>query len=353
MMRGMNRFLIARAAVPVAAALLGGLPCAGLWGADAPAKPAAAAPATKPAFDIRSPAFGACVDVNGAGAQKLAGGMKFIEGPVWVPGPGDAGGFLVFSDIPANALMKWDPAAADAQKLSRYREPSDYTNGNAIDAQGRLLHACHGRRALLRTTADGKTETLADKFEGKALNSPNDLVLAGDGAVYFTDPPYGVPKGQPRELDFHGVYRLSADGKSLTLLSRELNFPNGVALSPDGKTLYVARSDPKQPVIRAFAVQADGSVDAGKDLCKLERGSPDGIRVDAEGRIWSSGGDGVSVFSPAGELLGKILVPEAPANLAFGGKDGRTLFITARTGLYVIPVKVTGAVAGVQPAKPH
>ncbi|HEX8911917.1 MAG TPA: SMP-30/gluconolactonase/LRE family protein [Humisphaera sp.] len=299
-------------------------------------------------FDVRDAGeFGKCVDPASAKLRKLAGGLKFVEGPVWVPSAaaaaGEAGGVLVFSDIPGNALMKYDPAEPDEKKrLSTYRTPSEYTNGNAIDAEGRLIHACHGLRCVQRSGKDGKVETLVETVDGKRFNSPNDVVVAKDGAIYFTDPPYGVPKGQQRELDYHGVFRFDPAAKKLTVLAKDVQFPNGIALSPDGKTLYVARSDPKEPVIRAYDLKPDGTLGDGKDLCRIEKGGPDGIRVDADGRIWSSGGDGVSVFSPAGKLLGKILVPEVPANLAFGGKDGRTLFVTARTGLYAIDVKVGG-----------
>jgi gluconolactonase len=276
-----------------------------------------------------------CVDTASAKLEKLAGGMKFLEGPVWVP-QGD--GYLVFSDIPGNELKKW----TKADGVTTFRKPSDMINGNALSRNG-LLHACHMKRAVLATDKEGKVSTVVDAYQGKKLNSPNDVVEKSDGTIWFTDPPYGLPKGQQPELDFRGVYRLDPKTKQLTAAIKDVALPNGLAFSPDEKTLYVAVSDAKNPVIMAFEVKPDGTVGAGKDLCKIDKGIPDGIRVDADGRIWSSAGDGVHVFSRDGKLIGKILVPEAPANLCFGGKDGKTLFITARTSLYAISVNVTGA----------
>jgi gluconolactonase len=288
-------------------------------------------------FDVKDAGeFGKCVDTTSAKLQKLAGGMKFLEGPVWVP---DRGGYLVFSDIPADELKKW----TKADGVTTFRKPSDMINGNTLAPDGRLIHACHLKRSVLATDKEGKVSTVVDSFEGKKLNSPNDVVVKSDGTIWFTDPPYGLPKGQQPELNFRGVYRFDPAAKKLTAVVKDMPWPNGLAFSPDEKTLYVAMSDAKNPVIRAFEVKADGTVGEGKDLCKLDKGIPDGFRVDAEGRIWTSAGDGVHVFFKDGKLLGKILVPESPANLCFGGADGHTLFITARTSLYAIEVKTTGA----------
>jgi gluconolactonase len=328
----------------------------------------AAAATANPAFDVRdAAAFADCVDVSTAKLEKLGGGMKFIEGPVWVPRPAAAGstapstrapdgkaaagGFLVFSDIPADELKKWTPADG----VTTYRpKPADWVmvNGNALDAAGRLIHCAHMTRAVLRTEPDGTVTTLADHFEGKKLNSPNDAVVASTGTVYFTDPPYGLPKGVASDLGFRGVYKLDPATKAIALLTKELGSPNGIALSPDERTLYVAVSDPKNPVIRAYPLAADGNLAGGtlagdgRDLCRIDKGVPDGIKVDAAGRVWSSAGDGVHVFSADGKLLGKVLVPESPANLCFGGDDGHTLFVTAKTSLYSISVKTTAAKAG-------
>jgi len=290
--------------------------------------PAVAAPE---GFDIRdADAFARCVDVS-AKLEKLAGDMQFVEGPVWVP---QDGGYLVFSDIPANELKKWTREGG----VTSFRKPSGAVNGNAIDVSGRLVHCSHEHGAVLSTGKDGVVQTLVSAYEGKKLNSPNDLVIARSGAIYFTDPPYGM-KGRQSEVGFRGVYRLEPESGKITALIKDITLPNGIALSPDEKTLYVAVSDAKTPVIRAYPLQADGSVGEGKELCRLDKGIPDGIRVDADGRIWSSAGDGVHIFAADGKLIGKILVPESPANLAFGGEDGRTLFITARKSLYAIRLK--------------
>lgn len=286
-------------------------------------------------FDIKDAAeFARCVDVASAKLEKLAGDMKFVEGPVWVP-QGD--GYLVFSDIPANELKKW----SKKDGLTSFRQPSQSINGNALDADGRLVHASHDGRAVLRTEKDGTVKPLTESFDGKKFNSPNDLVISKTGAIYFTDPIYGL-KGRPAEVNFRGVYRLDPATGKVSLLAKDLTAPNGIALSPDEKTLYVAVSDGKNPVIRAYPLTNDGTIGDGKDLCKLDKGAPDGIRVDADGRIWSSAGDGVHIYAADGKLIGKILVPESPANLAFGGADGKTLFITARKSLYAIAVKVGG-----------
>ena len=328
--------------------------------ADPKPVPAVAA-APKPAFDVRDPAaFADCVDVASAELQKLGGGMKFVEGPVWIP-PGAGAkppndkpaavaadkpsptGYLVFSDIPADELKKWTPADG----VTTYRaKPADWVmvNGNALDAAGRLVHCAHLSRAVLRTEADGTVTTLAAAFEGKKFNSPNDVVISSAGAIYFTDPSYGLPKGMTSELGFRGVFKLDPATKQVVLLTKEIVWPNGIALSPDERTLCVAVSDPKNPVVRAYPLKPDGTLAGdGRDLFRVDKGSPDGIKVDAAGRVWSSAGDGVHVFSAEGKLLGKILVPEVPANLCFGGDDGRTLFITAQTGLYAIPVKASAA----------
>jgi gluconolactonase len=293
---------------------------------------AAAAPAQVAPVDATD--FAKCV-AGDAKVEKLAGDLKFTEGPTWI---GGADGFLVFSDIPANELKKWKAGAG----LTVFRSPSNNTNGNTTDPAGRLLSAEHSARRVSITQADGSAKTVVDSVDGKKLSSPNDLVVKSDGTIWFTDPPYGLPRGAPKEVDGNYVYRHNPKDGKTTVVSKEHDMPNGLAFSPDEKRLYVADSG-RPHAIRVYDVKADGALSAGREFCVIDKGGPDGIRVDADGRVWSSAGDGVQVFSPEGKLVGRILCPESPANLCFGGPDGKTLFMTARTGLYSVPVKVTGA----------
>jgi len=291
-------------------------------------------------FQITAAAeFARCVPA-GAMVEKLAGDMNFIEGPVWIK----AGGFLVFSDIPKNELMQWSAATG----VKTYRSPSQNANGNTLDLTGRLVSCEHSGRRVAIQEKDGTVRTIVDSFEGKKFNSPNDVVVKSDGTLYFTDPDYGL-KNNPttkqkegREQAGNFVYRHDPKTGRTTVLVRDFVQPNGLAFSPDEKNLYIADSGaPKH--IRRFAVAADGTLTGGEVFCTIDVGGPDGIRVDQAGRVWSSAGDGVQIFSPAGKLIGKILVPESPANLCFGGADGKTLFMTARKSLYSIKVSVTGA----------
>ena len=283
--------------------------------------------------------FARCVSAT-AKVEKLAGGFDFIEGPVWIK----SAGHLVFSDIPKNELKQWSPGA----DVKTYRAPSANANGNALDLSGRLLSCEHSGRRVAVQEKDGTLRTVVDSFEGKKLNSPNDIVVKSDGTLYFTDPDYGL-KNDPttkqkigKEQPGNFVYRHDPKTGRTTALVRDFANPNGLAFSPDEKFLYVADSGaPKH--IRRFAVAADGSLSGGAVFCTIDNGVPDGIRVDTAGRVWSSASDGVHIFSPAGKLVGKIFVPEGPANLCFGGADGKTLFMTARKSLYAVKVSVTGA----------
>lgn len=263
--------------------------------------------------------------------EKLEGNFRFTEGPVWIE---KEGGYLVFSDIPANELKKWTPAG-----ITTFRNPSQNANGNTVDLQGRLVSAEHSGRRVSLTLDDGKVETVVDQFEGKKFNSPNDVVVTRDGSYWFTDPDYGLG-GKPKEMEGNWVFRHDPKAKQTTVLVKDFDKPNGLCLSPDESRLYVADSG-RPRHIRVFDVK-DGKVSNGRVFCEIDKGGPDGIRADSEGRVWSSAGDGVHIFAPDGKLVGKILVPEAPANLCFGGKDYKTLFITARTGLYKIDVAVAG-----------
>jgi gluconolactonase len=289
-------------------------------------------PAAEP-FDIKNKEEFAKIVPADAKLEKLATDMKFLEGPVW---SNDAGGFLLFSDIPANHVNRWD----DQHGLAVYREQSNGTNGNARDREGRLISCEHQSRRVTRTEKDGTTITvLADKFEGKRFNSPNDVVVKSDGTIWFTDPPYGTPKGEQKELDKNYVFRLDPKTKEIKAVISDCDMPNGLAFSPDEKRLYVADSG-KPKHIRVFNVSADGAITSGGEVfCKIDNGAPDGIRVDAAGRLFSSAKDGVQIFSDKGELIGKILLPESCANLCFGGKDNDELYMTASKSLYRIKLK--------------
>jgi gluconolactonase len=291
---------------------------------------------SNPTKTVNNQKFQAIADEN-AKVETVASDFEFIEGPVWHPD-----GFLLFSDIPANTIYKWTPN----QKPTVFRRPSGKANGNTLDREGRLISAEHENRRVSRTEKDGKVVTIASQYEEKQLNSPNDLAVQSDESVYFTDPPYGIQSEQ-EELGFYGVYRIAPDGK-VTLLVKDFVRPNGIAFSPDEKKLYV--NDSEQGHIRVFDVKPDGTLENGKIFAEMKdpskNGVPDGMKVDEQGNVYSTGPGGVWVFSPAGELLGIIEVPEAATNVAWGDKDYKTLYITASKSLYRIPLKIPGIKPG-------
>ncbi len=268
----------------------------------------------------------------GAKVERLATDMQFIEGPQWMKG-----GFLVFSDIPADELKRWDAKGG----VQTFRKPSRNTNGNTLDREGRLLSAEHSGRRVSRTERDGQVVTLVDSFEGKKLSSPNDVVVKSDGTIWFTDPDYGLA-GKPRETPGNYVYRFDAAIKGLTAIAKDFDKPNGLCFSPDESKLYVADSG-KPRHIRVFNVARDSAVTGGEVFVTIDKGGPDGIRCDGAGRVWSSSGDGAQVFGADGKLIVRILLPESAANLAFGGPKGRTLFLTARKSLYRVETLSTQA----------
>jgi gluconolactonase len=275
--------------------------------------------------------------VGDAQVEKVADGFQFTEGPVWVPDE-----YLVFSDIPADTIYKWSPGEGKAEV---FRRPSGHSNGLTLDRQGRLV-ACEHDRRLSRTEPDGTVVTLAERYQGKRLNSPNDIVVKSDGRIYFTDPPYGLPgQSEGKELDVNGVYRLDPEDGTLALVDASFERPNGLAFSPDESVLYV--DDSYGGHVRAFDVGEDGMLSNGRVFVKLERpgaaGVPDGMKVDVHGNVFCTGPGGVWVVAPSGEVLGTIDVPEVPANLAWGDEDLKTLYITARTGLYRIRLRTGGA----------
>ncbi len=268
-------------------------------------------------------------DVVAGDVEKVADGFQFTEGPVWHPD-----GYLLFSDIPANQIIKWWPGGQEV-----FREPSGNSNGLTFDPQGRLLACEHGNRRVSRTEKDGSIVTLAHKYEGKRLNSPNDLCVRSDGTIYFTDPDYGTPKGE-KDLEFQGVYRIDTEGKLHLEAKEGFRKPNGTALSPDQKILYV--DDTEVGVVHAFDVQADGSLKNERILIEIPPRGLDGMKVDTKGNLYVTARDGVWVIDSSGTHLGTIKVPENPANCAFGDKDNKTLYLTARNGLYRVRLKIEG-----------
>lgn len=288
-----------------------------------------------PAFDKLVP--------RDAVIEVLGEGFDWSEGCCWLKDKG----FLVFSDIPPNKIMKWDPQGGISVFMERVGytgkapfvspTPEPGTNGLTTDSQGRLVCCCHGDRAIKRIEKDGTITVLADRYDGKRLNSPNDLVYKSNGDLYFTDPPYGLPlreKDPGRELDWFGVYRLGTDGQ-VTLLTKDMTRPNGIGFSPDEKTLYVAQSEAKAAIVRAFAVNPDGTLgqsrvlyDATPWVKEGRPGATDGLAIDKQGHIWATAPGGVYCLTPAGKVLGRINTGQRTANCKFGD-DGKTLFICA------------------------
>lgn len=286
--------------------------------------------------------------------EVLASGFDWSEGPVW----NKQAGFLLFSDVPKNTIYKWSPKDG----LSKYLSPSGFSgvstdgfepgsNGLGYDAKGNLICCEHGDRRISRMNIDGGKQTIIDSYNGKRLNSPNDLAFRANGDMYFTDPPYGLRKAEKdsqRELTFSGVFRLSPAGK-LTLLNDQLTFPNGLAFSPDQKILYVAQSDPEKAIVMAYPVKEDGTLGAGQIFCDQTPwvkqglpGLPDGMKVDREGNVFCTGPGGVHIFAPDGAHLGTINTGEATGNCCWGD-DGKTLYINADMWLVRVKTATMGA----------
>jgi gluconolactonase len=289
-----------------------------------------------------------------AKVEKLADGLTWVEGPAWHR----EGRYLLFSDIPSNTVFKWK----EGNSVGPFLNPSGYSgsapfagkepgsNGLTFDAAGRLLLAQHGDRRIARLEPDGRLTTLADRYEGKRINSPNDLVLKSNGDLYFTDPPFGLPKAfddPGKETPFQGVYRLSING-TVTLLIADLKAPNGIAFSPDEKTLYVSDVDPKRAAWLAYDVKEDGTVANGRVFFDATRWrkdpyfGPDGFKVDLYGNIFGARPGGITVISPDGTLLGTIETGQPTSNVAWG-EDGSTLFVTGGSSVYRIRLSTKGA----------
>ena len=270
-------------------------------------------------------------DLREGEVEQLATGFGFVEGPVWHPD-----GYWLFSDIPSNRIHKITPEG----EVEIYREPSGNSNGLTLNRTGRLLACEHGNRRVSIADIGGTEETFVDTYEGKKLNSPNDVVVHSSGAVYFTDPPYGI-KPEQMEQPCAGVYRVDPD-RAMRCVIADFEKPNGLAFSPDESVLYI--DDSHHQHIRAFDVAADGSLNNGRmfaDLSDDGDGVPDGMKVDQEGNLYATNALGIWVYNPAGDFLGLISVPEVPANCAWG-EDGRTLFMTARTSVYRVRMRIAG-----------
>ncbi len=289
-------------------------------------------------FEVVDPVFATYV-LGNAPVKRIATGFDWVEGPVWFA---DAG-CLLFSDIPGNRILRWTE-----EGLTTYRSPSNYANGHTRDRQGRLVSCEHGTRRVTRTEWDGTITVIADRFQGKRLNSPNDVIVARDGSVWFSDPHYGIMtdyEGSIAEQELPcNVYRVDPDGRIEAMVT-DMSCPNGLAFGPDESLLYIADTgrmfgaDPQH--IRVYDM-IDGRPANGRLFHEIAPGCADGVRLDSDGNLWSSAADGVHCIAPDGRLLGRILVPEVVSNLCFGGRAKNRLFITASTSVYAIVLNRRG-----------
>jgi gluconolactonase len=285
--------------------------------------------------------------VNGsATVERLFTGCRWAEGPAYLP----ASRSVIWSDIPNDRIMRWDETTG---ATGVFRHPCGYTNGHTIDRQGRIVSCEHGGRRVSRTEHDGSVVTVADRYDGKRLNSPNDVVVKSDNSIWFTDPAYGIDtdyEGHQAESEIGAchVYRVDPASGDVKIVADDFVRPNGIAFSPDEKLLYVADTGGSHKKghpfhIRVFKVSEKGKLSGGKEFAVCTVGAFDGFRLDVDGRIWTSAGDGVHVYEPDGALIGKVLVPEPVANLVFGGPKRNYLYITATSSLYSIKVMTNGA----------
>ena len=332
---------------------------------EAPKKAEQPASSTIGSIVRLDPAIDAIIP-QGATVEKIASGYEWTEGPVWTHN-----GRLFFAAIHHNRIIEWVPGQGASvflhpsgyQGTKPYPGPEPGSNGMTIDKEGRLTVAGHARRDIFRLESlepGAKLTVLCDRYQGKRLNSPNDLVYKSDGSLYFTDPPYGLPtqgdKDPLKELPFNGVYRLAnatshkpgapPDNSHLQLVIKDLTRPNGIAFSPDEKYLYIAVSDPQNPVWMRYDVKPNGMVDNGEVFCKADSsegpGGPDGIKVDKKGNLYGAGPGGIWIISPEGKHIGTIRIPERVANCAWGGPDFKTLYVTASTSVYSINLNIPG-----------
>ncbi len=296
-------------------------------------------------YEVLDPRFARLFNGN-AQVEKLYTGCMWAEGPAWF----GAGRFVVWSDIPNNRMMRFDETSG---QVSVFRQPANNSNGNTVDRQGRLVTCEHGGRRVSRTEHDGTVITLADRFEGKRLNSPNDVVVKSDGTIWFTDPTYGIDsdfEGNKAESEIGAsyVYRIDPASGAVTAVITDMVKPNGIAFSVDEKQLYVVDTGrthgAQNPAhMRVFDIGENNEVSGGRVFADATAGFFDGFRLDTEGRIWASAGDGIHCYHPDGTLIGKVKVPEVVANCVFGGEKRNVLYICGTTSLYRVRLPVNGA----------
>lgn len=293
-------------------------------------------------FEIIDDRFKPCVKTT-AQVEQLYQGCRWAEGPAYFP----AGRYLVWSDIPNDRILRWDETTG---ATGVFRHPANYTNGHTVDRQGRLVSCEHGGRRVTRTEHDGSITVIADAYQGRRLNSPNDVVVHSDGSVWFTDPPYGIEsdyeghRAEP-EIGSNNVYRVDPSTGACAIAAGDFDRPNGLAFSPDERRLYVVDSGPSVNPrhIRVFDVGDGGQLSGGDIFAAYPGASFDGFRCDTAGRIWTSAADGVHCLDPDGALIGKVRVPERVANVVFGGPKRNRLFICATTSIYSVLLPVNGA----------
>jgi gluconolactonase len=298
-----------------------------------------------PSFEVIDPRFRKLAFPN-VHLEKLYTGCRWAEGPAWFA----AGRYLVWSDIPNDRMLRWDETNG---VVSVFRQPAMNSNGHTVDLQGRLVSCEHRGRCVSRTEHDGSRKVLAAQFEGKRFNSPNDVVVKSDGSIWFTDPSYGIDSdyegdASPSDMGAQRVYRIDASSGHITVVASDFVQPNGLAFSPDESLLYIVdtgathvKNGPHH--VRRFQVATDGTLSGGQVFATCPVGLYDGLRVDVQGNLWLSAGDGVHCHAPDGTLLGKVLVPEAVANLCFGGAKRNRMFICGTTSLYAVYLNTRGA----------
>lgn len=291
-------------------------------------------------YQILDERFRPCIRTS-ANVERLYTGCRWTEGPVYFP----ASRTLLWSDIPNDRMLRYDEVSG---QVGVFRQPANYTNGNTVDRQGRLVSCEHGGRRVVRTEHDGAITVLADRYQGKRFNSPNDVVVRSDDSVWFTDPSYGIDSDYEghkadSEIGARLVYRIDPGTGAVAIVADDFTQPNGLAFSPDERRLYIADTGLGDGVMRVFDVGDDGKLSGGGEFARCKTGRYDGFRVDTEGRIWTSAGEAIHCYQADGELIGRVLMPERVSNLVFGGYKRNRLFITATSSLYSLLVAVNGA----------